>query len=213
VHADYLIDFSPTVSTAQSAFGYNGDGRIFMASSFTTTAAGTIQTGKSYARDNSGSVGTYRVYIMSDSGSNTPSGTVLGTDTSVAYVSNSDCTSANAEADFDFGTPISVDALTKYWIVYSVSDAGSGSNFISGCKGEDPGQLYKSASEGSGYSSYDTEGFAFKATVLTTAGGGDEATSTVSVAEAGDIIYMLGWIVFFQALMAMGFFFRTAQTK
>jgi len=37
------------------------------------------------------------------------------------------------------------------------------------------------------------------------------ATTTVSIAEAGDIIFMLGWVVFFQAIMFLGFFFNSAK--
>jgi len=39
------------------------------------------------------------------------------------------------------------------------------------------------------------------------------ASSTVSILEAGDIIFMLGWIVFFLALIAMGMFISPIRSS
>lgn len=61
-----------------------------------------------------------------------------------------------------------------------------------------------------------SSGFPVLEVTYTEGSGGEVSTTTasttVSVLEAGDIIFMLGWVVFFQALMAMGLFFNAAKS-
>lgn len=208
VYADYTITSPSSNTTSLASWSSTSEAA---ADYFESVGAGSVSTVDFCAGVDSGTPGGVVVKIWANS-AGTP-GSLLGTSNPITV------TDPNHLHEFTFATPIDLTATTGYWI----SLGGPSGNVIENCGTASELGTYgtkyttNSGSTWSGeqnwtqnYDVYVTEG----------GGGGDPptgdvstttASTTVSVLEAGDIIFMLGWLVFFQALMVMGMVWNTVM--
>lgn len=125
--ADYSITGS-TQSVVEQTFGFASNNSNMTAQGFTTVGAGTIASVVSQTAFG-GAASAATISIQADS-AGAPSGVDLG---SVSITPNASC----ANSTWTFGTPVSVSATTKYYLVFTRTAGFSTTNYLSNC-GENP---------------------------------------------------------------------------
>lgn len=100
---------------AQPAGGHN-----YLASNFTTVAAGTIASLTLNAVNASGSPGVTTVLLYADTGGGQPATSSLATATSTIQT-----TGTSQDFTLNFSPAVSVSASTKYWVVVNASPSAA----------------------------------------------------------------------------------------
>jgi len=226
VYADYTIDI--TAATGERCWPSVDNTDYRCGQQFTTVGAGDVSSVTMKMAKHNSPTQLLTAKIETTSGGS-PTGTVLGTSSTfdASTIGASACSSGGNSVTFTFATPVSLSASTEYAVTVTGS-ANNGTNYPAIC-GKNPGDTSGSdVIYGTNTTWTVTAPSALYLTVPVVessgGGGGDTSatstwtatttfscvlTSTSSLCDTSnsgiaDIIFMLGWLVFFAAINFMG---------
>jgi len=179
VFADYNINTASTVHNQIQGIGLSAN--QIAGTSFTTVGAGTISSVSMLLEKNGSPVDNIVIAIKED---NCTSWTVADLGSATYAGSSLGTCSGNSYHTFTFGSAVSVNASTKYWIVFYRDGSASGSNYYVGC-GDDGGDPYAGGEyrryDGSSYTTYSAHDLNTNFTVTETGSTWNLAVTTSGV--------------------------------
>jgi len=194
VAADYTVTTGDADATNVAA---GSSSNYLTGSDFDTIGAGTIQTGWVKMNINAGSPTNFVVRLYESDGTN-PTGSPIAED-ATNHTTATSCAQETATVNFDFGSPVSVNASTEYWIVVGIV-GGDGSNFYNSCRGN-AGNTSTTGSTNTNWSTgLTTNDISFEVTVVEGGGGGGgSGVATSSLEQVQENVYY-GFVVFFMSM-------------
>jgi len=201
--ADYTVTTGDADATNVAA---GSSSNYLTGTDFDTIGAGTIQTGWVKMNINSGAPTNFVVRLYASDGSN-PTGSPIAED-ATNHTNATSCAQEGATVNFDFGSPVSVDATTEYWIVVGIV-GGDGSNFYNSCRGN-AGNTSTTGSTNTNWSTGLTANdISFEVSVVEVGGGGGGAgTTTLSTVDTAINVIFYGILVYFLSMAMVIWIFK-----